>query len=434
MSASTLVTLAELLGAERRGKWYDAHCPAHDDERPSFSFTGTRAGTVLLCRAGCTPEAVAAALRKRFPQLELGKLAPRGKRTVVAAYPYHDENQNLVFEVVRYEPKDVKQRRPDGGGGHIWNVEGVRRVVYRLSDLKGHCDIWITEGEKDTDRLWEIGCPATTAPGGAGKWADEYVQQLKAQGVKNAFVIADNDEEGRKHARTVARSCFRAGMTVALINLPDVPEKGDVSDWLDQGHTRENLMQLTADSILDEPPSEDVEQTGQPGEAPPPAKGAAAQLLEATEGAGIGVFHTPLREPFVVVPVGDHKEVFPVHGADFKNWLREQEWRHNRRVPSQESLNAVLDTVAAQALFDGVEEVVHLRAAWHAGALYYDLCDPEWRAVRITAQGWQVVDAPPPRFRRYLSVTRRERCLYRSTRLCSSRPRQKMRLTTWRPC
>ena len=27
--------------------------------------------------------------------------------------------------------------------------------------------------------------------------------------------------------------------------------------------------------------------------------------------------------------------------------------------------------------------------------------DSEWRAVRIDARGWQVIDQPPPLFRRY---------------------------------
>ena len=54
----------------------------------------------------------------------------------------------------------------------------------------------------------------------------------------------------------------------------------------------------------------------------------------------------------------------------------------------------------ARAQFDGPERLVHLRVAEHEGALYLDLADDHWRAVEATPAGWQVISAPPVRFRR----------------------------------
>jgi hypothetical protein len=64
-----------------------------------------------------------------------------GKPRVVATYDYRDEQGALLYQSLRYEPghdghpKTYKQRRPDGKGGWIWKLEGVRRVLYRLLEL-----------------------------------------------------------------------------------------------------------------------------------------------------------------------------------------------------------------------------------------------------------------------------------------------------------
>ena len=107
-----------------------------------------------------------------------------------------------------------------------------RRVLYRLDELQGENRVSIPEREKDADRLWQEGIPATTCPGGAGKWRDEYANQLWKAGATNVLVIPDNDGPGRRHAQDIAKSCHAKGLSVRVVTLPGVPEKGDVSDFL----------------------------------------------------------------------------------------------------------------------------------------------------------------------------------------------------------
>ena len=45
---------------------------------------------------------------------------------------WRDESGSVLFEVVRYAPKDFRQRRPNGKGDWIWNLSNARRVPYRL--------------------------------------------------------------------------------------------------------------------------------------------------------------------------------------------------------------------------------------------------------------------------------------------------------------
>ena len=167
------------------------------------------------------------------------------RKKIVNTYDYRDESGILLFQVVRYEPKAFRQRRPDGKGGWIWNLDGVRRVPYRLPELlRSSMQDWvfIVEGEKDVDRLCELGFTATTNPGGACKWLAEYNRFFAGRLV---VVLPDNDDAGKKHGEQVVCSLYGTAAQVRLIKLPGLPEKGDVSDWLDiKGNTAAKLLEL----------------------------------------------------------------------------------------------------------------------------------------------------------------------------------------------
>ena len=134
-------------------------------------------------------------------------------------------------------------------------TEGQRRVVYRLPDLVGKPAVVVAEGEKDVDRLWAIGIPATCNLGGAGNWTASDLQQLKDAGVKRVGVIGDNDDAGRRHNQVVAQSCRAYGLDVRVVLLPDVPDKGDVTDYL-AAHSKADLLALIKASPVYEPPAE----------------------------------------------------------------------------------------------------------------------------------------------------------------------------------
>ena len=167
---------------------------------------------------------------------------PRSKP--VATYNYKDRDGTLLYQVLRYEPKTFRQRRPNGNGW-IWKLED-RRVVYRWPELRQFPDatIFVTEGEKDADRLWSIDLCATTVA--AGKWTDECVQALTGRDI---IIFQDNDDAGRKEAQEVAKLLHSVANTVRVMSLPGLPEHGDVSDWLDMGHSKEELI----DTCFDEP-------------------------------------------------------------------------------------------------------------------------------------------------------------------------------------
>jgi len=167
---------------------------------------------------------------------------------IIKEYNYEDETGKLLYQVVRYEPKSFSQRRPDGKGGWIPNVSGVERVLYKLSQIiRAPLDEWlfITEGEKDTDRISSCGFTATTASGGTGKWLESYNEYFRNRYIA---ILPDNDQPGRVHAESIAESICDVVKCVKIVNLPGLPDKGDVSDFLDAGHTMGQINLLVDDT------------------------------------------------------------------------------------------------------------------------------------------------------------------------------------------
>ena len=179
--------------------------------------------------------------------------ARQSSKTIVATYDYTDENGVLLFQVVRFDPKTFLQRRPDGKGGWIWKLEGVRRVPYdlpRLLKAVGKQTIYICEGEKDCINLISRGLTATTNPGGAskghGKWRDELTPHFRGADI---IIIADNDDAGRTHANSTAAKLSGTARRIRVLDLsvvwPQCPLKGDISDWL-KDHKAEELGVIVA--------------------------------------------------------------------------------------------------------------------------------------------------------------------------------------------
>ena len=235
-----------------------ALCPVHEadgrEHTPSLSVsTGTSGKVLLNCFAKCTFEELRDALERLGLPLgilsgnapPLPRPAPMARATVPApdpslpkriigkVYPYRDETGTLVHETVRYVPKGFGQRRPDGRGGRIYNLNGIRTVVYGLPELlasPADAPILLVEGEKDADSVASLGLVATTVPMGAGRWQPHYGAWFAG---RNVCIVPDNDAPGRKGAGHWATCLAGIASSVTVVALPGLPEHGDVSDWID---------------------------------------------------------------------------------------------------------------------------------------------------------------------------------------------------------
>ena len=308
---------------KREGDEYRFRCPAHDDEHPSARYNSEK--EVWHCDA-CKSGGGYVDLCKRLGVPLPEDRSSQGQTT----YDYRDAAGELAFQVVRTSSKGFRQRRPDGQGGWLWNLKGVDRVLYRLPSVlaavKDGKSIWIAEGEKDADNLVALGLPATTNSGGAGKWQKSYGATLRGARIA---ILPDNDKAGREHAQKVATALHGVAAEIKILELPDLPEKGDVSDWINaqrksgktQGEIREALEKLAelatnaeewleGDSPADrQRQSRDVDQR-------------ASQVQALTEIASeVQLSHSPDGIAFASIRIGDHIETWPIRSRSFSAWL-----------------------------------------------------------------------------------------------------------------
>ena len=222
-------------------------CPFHNDDKPSFS--ANYEDGVWNCHAGCG----SGGLNDLADRLGVKSLLKReedyleAKFTPNTTYDYTDEQGRLLYRVCRKYPKGFYQQRPDGKGGWINNLKGITRVPYRLSELlkaiKDKKVVFVVEGEKDVDNLNKLGLTATTNAQGAGKWPkDEYFNRYFSGG--EIVIIPDNDDPGRRHALQVASALHSFCKSLKVMELPELREKGDVSDWLALGRAKNDLLEL----------------------------------------------------------------------------------------------------------------------------------------------------------------------------------------------
>jgi putative DNA primase/helicase len=228
--------LTRLEGVFGTANGWQARCPAHDDAKASLSIAEDDGKTLLYCQAGCATadvvEAMGLQMRDLFPD-------ESGERKLVATYDYPDKNGKLRYQILRYSPKAFQARRPDGNGGWVYSVEGVKLVPYRLPTIVEHNWVLGTEGEKDADTACDdLRLAATTNPFGARKWRPEFAEYFAN---KTVTLIPHQDEAGRKHMQEVACSLFPVAKTVRIVELPF---GNDLTEWHKLGGTREQLIVL----------------------------------------------------------------------------------------------------------------------------------------------------------------------------------------------
>ena len=225
-------SIARALEARRSGSSWMAKCPAHEDHNPSLSIREAAGKVLFHCHAGCSQREVIEALKSRG----LWKTSRTAQRRIVATYDYTDERGKLLYQIVRFEPKHFKQRRPGVRGDWIWR-KGPRQVLYRLPEVLEAAIVFVVEGERDVETLRSHGFVATTNAGGAkAPWLSSFTESLRGREV---ILIPDNDPPGRARVLMIARALLgKAGRLVVL----ELEDGKDVTEWFARGHSETALI------------------------------------------------------------------------------------------------------------------------------------------------------------------------------------------------
>ena len=208
----------------KKGTWYD------------FETNGGEGGGVIDLvkrEEGATLGGIGSVLQRKFgiSSQQVEKLRPR--EYLSKAYNYYDDNGELRYQVLRFEPRRFIQRQP-AGESWVYNMDGVEPLPYRLPDIikNPEAPIFIVEGEKCADTLARHGLVATSSHGGAGKWRDPLNKFFEGRRV---IVLPDNDEPGKRHADVVIQKLWGIAAEIKRVELQGLPPKGDVVDWFAMG-------------------------------------------------------------------------------------------------------------------------------------------------------------------------------------------------------
>ncbi len=319
-----------------------SHCPFHDDRSPSFQLDDHHG----YCHAGCVPSSMSGRFsvidlhRKKYNTTLPGALedlermcglaGDSGKghmRKFVQSYPYRDEQGEVLYEKVRYEPKSFSWRRKTGPNEYNYSLGSVRRVLYNLPEIvasdAGELILFV-EGEKDVEALRNLGYIATTS-GSAQGWnymVRSFGVHLPLSG-RRVWVIADKDKPGRALAAQVAETLTGICSEVKALELPGDDVK-DSSDLIE-------VFGKDAVFILDETgnkapvyvtPSVTVRKTAASGDEKRSAERKSRFRLLDEMLAGWDFFFDQFGELWVSIQKGGHYQNIFVNSEKFRDHVR----------------------------------------------------------------------------------------------------------------
>lgn len=173
------------------------------------------------------------------------------QRRLEKTYDYVDQDGVLQYQVCRFEIIDDAKKKKSFAQRRlvneqwVYNLDGIKPIPYKLPELIESIalqkPIYIVEGEKDAERLLSLGLSSTTNSGGASQWPTELVRFFAGADV---IIIPDNDEIGRKHASDIAKALKGTASSIKLLELPNLPDKGDASDYFDNGGSVKKFNEL----------------------------------------------------------------------------------------------------------------------------------------------------------------------------------------------
>jgi hypothetical protein len=126
----------------------------------------------------------------------------------------------------------------------------------------------------------------------------------------------------------------------------------------------------------------------------------ATQIVKQIIESGAELWHSEDQKAYITFDRIDHRENHPLRSSTSRSWLSKLGYEINSRAPGKQAVEDALNVLEGQAIHKGQEYPVFVRLASHEGKIYVDLGTPDWSAVEITFQGWQIVSCPPVKFRR----------------------------------
>ena len=373
---------------------YMALCPAHDDHNPSLSIglSPDSERIRLHCYAGCEAKDILNSVGLSIKNLYVKeKGSDIMKKTT---YLYHKPDGTIAYTKTRTDYEDGTKKfyfeQPNGTKG----IKDVQHELYNLPAVLTATKVYFVEGEKCADAVIKQGFVATTLDTGAkSSWYAHYTEYLKD---KEVIIVPDNDSPGMNYAKKILQNV----PTARIVKLPDLAEKGDIYDWLAMGHTMAEVDELPTFEI-----TEDVATTihSDSGNTEDFKKETQAEtIIRLVEEKDTILFHDTAKDPYAAIMIDGHREVWGIDNGDFNTWLNSLYYSAEKKPAKKDSLSQAKEVLKARAVFENTKAIpLDTRVAQLDNAFWYNLSNDDWNAVKITNDGWEIVDNPPIMFKRF---------------------------------
>ncbi len=361
-------------------------CPAHDDKHPSAFWNATKG--VWNCRA-CDARGGCLDLARRLGV----ELPPR--ETVSIDYTIRDTKGQLVAVHRRVQP-------PNGKKSFVWIRDskvglGGRSIsslplygTELLADANDGDMVFIAEGEKAADALRQLGLVALgTVTGASSIPSDKSLAPLLRF---RPILWPDADQPGDTHMVRIGAELTRMGQAPLMIDWKGAKESQDAHDFVARGGSASGVLDLVRTAELRDEEAREIPLDDAGGQ------GQSTRLVRLANEAGVELFHDNTGTAYATLKVHGHRATFPIRQRDFRMWLQHLYYKKVGTAPSGTAVKDALSVIEGHAVLGGVEHTVALRLAEHDGAVYLDLGNSDWSAVRVTADRWDVVSEPPVRF------------------------------------
>lgn len=378
-------------GVKQCDKGYMALCPAHNDNHPSLSIglSEDKQKILIHCFAGCSTEDILKKVGLSMSDLYEYKTESVQKAATQTVYKYYSAENVLLYEKIRLDYANGQKTfyfcKPDG----TKNINGVQRIPYHLPEILTAETVYFVEGEKCADAVIKAGRVATTLDSGTNsKWYPEYTKYFQG---KTVVILPDNDKPGDGYAKQIHKNLPNS----KILYLPGLGEKQDVFDWLKAGHTMEEIDELAASSISSEKPMSSHKKETQ-----------AEIIINLVEEANVVFFSNQYNEPCLGIPVENHTEVYSLESKELNSWLCKLYHEATGHIAKSEAIKQAVKLLEAQILFNEKRKInLSTRIAEQDGAFWYDLTNSSWQVIKVTANGWNLIDNPPILFCRYQHQT-----------------------------
>lgn len=222
-----------------KGDSFMCSCPVHDDKNPSLTWSIIGDHIKFNCLRKCNKDDIKRAygITSKF-FLREDKMT---ENNIIAEYKYYDEENEYIFSRIRYKNKQFRFRSNQGYS----KPKGVR-LLYRLPELvegiKANEVIYIFEGEKDVETALKWGLTSTSGDLGINTGVFKVFKNYFLD--TEVVIVPDNDKPGNQYAIDIYKILKDTALSIKIINLNSDKKGYDFTDYVEEGHTKEDFKKL----------------------------------------------------------------------------------------------------------------------------------------------------------------------------------------------